>query len=253
MSDRSYATKVLTIMMTDIVGSTALWRARGGPNPDDIFGSQAEIVQDKVMAFGGRVHKSLGDGFLISFPSADAAVSAAVAIQRTWHDYNTANPDRAVEIRIGIHLGQVAESDGDLLGQAVHVAARVMAEAVGGQILTYRRGAQARRTACGLVLSQLGVVLAARVSRALAAVRGVVEGQPRRAPAALLCPRSRRWWSGTPSGPPCVRLVDAALVGRGKLAMIAGEPGVGKSRLVAEIGNEARRAGCGCLPGIAWR
>ena len=136
MSDRSYATKVLTIMMTDIVGSTALWRARGGPNPDDIFGSQAEIVQDKVMAFGGRVHKSLGDGFLISFPATDAAVSAAVAIQRTLHEYNSANPDRSVEIRIGIHLGQVAESDGDLLGQAVHVAARIMAEAASGQILT---------------------------------------------------------------------------------------------------------------------
>ena len=136
MSDRSPAAKVLTIMMTDIVGSTALRRARGDRDADDILGLQAEIVHDKVIAFGGRVRKSLGDGFLISFPSTVAAVRAAAAIQRALHEYNIANPQRAVEIRIGIHIGQVAERDGDLLGQAVHVAARVMAEAVGGQILT---------------------------------------------------------------------------------------------------------------------
>ena len=136
MSDRSPSAKVLTIMMTDIVGSAALRRARGDRDADDILGLQAEIVHDKVIAFGGSVRKSLGDGFLISFPSTVAAVSAAAAIQRALHEYNIANPQRTVEIRIGLHVGQVAERDGDLLGQAVHVAARVMAEAAGGQILT---------------------------------------------------------------------------------------------------------------------
>ena len=82
------------------------------------------------------VRKSLGDGFLISFPSTVAAVRAAAAIQRALREHNTADPQRAVEIRIGIHTGQVTERDGDLYGQAVHAAARVMAEAVGGQILT---------------------------------------------------------------------------------------------------------------------
>ena len=51
-------------------------------------------------------------------------------------EHNTADPQHAVEIRIGIHIGQVTEYDGYLQGQAVHAAARVMAEAVGGQILT---------------------------------------------------------------------------------------------------------------------
>ncbi|HVD81341.1 MAG TPA: AAA family ATPase [Propionibacteriaceae bacterium] len=249
MSDRSSAAKVLTIMMTDIVGSTALWRARGDPNPDDIFGSQAEIVHDKVITFGGRVHKSLGDGFLISFPSTDAAVSAAVAIQRTLHDYNSANPDRAVEIRIGIHLGRVAESDGDLLGQAVHVAARVMAEAASGQILTtgeVRKRAEPHRDYSFL-------------DSGLFWLRGFPE----------------RWrlyevsWSDTSAGARSItvpalltplvereaeratlrQLLDDALVGHGKLALVAGEPGVGKSRLVAEIGNEAQARGMRVLTG----
>ena len=135
MPDRSRAANALTIMMTDVVGSTELRRACGDQDADDILALQAAIVQHQVAAFGGRVRKSLGDGFLISFPSDVAAVRAAVAIQRALEEHNTADPQRAVEVRIGVHSGQVAERDGDLLGQAVHATARVMTEAVGGEIL----------------------------------------------------------------------------------------------------------------------
>ena len=123
-------------MMTDVVRSTALRRARGDRDADDILGLQAGIVNDKVREFGGWVRKSLGDGFLISFPSTVAAVRAAAAIQSALHEHNGADPQHAVEVRIGIHTGQVTERDGDLHGQAVDAAARVMAEAIGGQILT---------------------------------------------------------------------------------------------------------------------
>ena len=92
MSDRSPAAKVLTIMMTEIVGSTTLRRTRGDRDADDMLGLQAAIVRDEVAAFGGRVRKSLGDGFLISFPSTVPAVRAAAAIQRAMQEHNTANP-----------------------------------------------------------------------------------------------------------------------------------------------------------------
>ena len=135
MPDRSRAANALTIMMTDVVGSTDLRRARGDHDADDILALQASIVQHQVAAFGGRVRKSLGDGFLISFPTTVAAIHAAAAIQRALDEHNTVDPQRAVEVRIGIHFGQVTERDGDLLGQAVHATARVMTEAVGGEIL----------------------------------------------------------------------------------------------------------------------
>ena len=131
MPDRSRAANALTIMMTDVVGSTALRRTRGDRDADDMLGVQAAIVREHVTVFGGQVRKSLGDGFLISFPTAAAAVRSAAAIQDALLEHNTADPQRAVEIRIGIHTGQVSERDGDLLGQAVHVAARVMAEKFG--------------------------------------------------------------------------------------------------------------------------
>jgi class 3 adenylate cyclase/tetratricopeptide (TPR) repeat protein len=249
LSERSSAAKVLTIVMTDVVGSIELRRTRGDRAADDLLGLQAAIVRDEVAAFGGRVRKSLGDGFLISFPSSDAAVSAAVAIQRALHEYNSANPDRAVEIRIGIHFGQVAESDGDLLGQAVHVAARVMAEAVGAEILitdVVRERAEPH-------------VDWSFLDSGLFWLRGFPE----------------RWrlyevsWDDTSTGARSItvpalltplvereaeratlrQLLDDALAGHGKLALVAGEPGVGKSRLVTEIGNEAQARGTRVLTG----
>jgi class 3 adenylate cyclase/tetratricopeptide (TPR) repeat protein len=249
LSDRSGAAEVLTIMMTDIVGSSALRRARGDRDADDILGSQGEIVHDKVVAFGGRVRKSLGDGFLISFPSAAAAVRAAATIQRALHEYDIANPQRPVEIRIGIHTGQVTEHDGDLLGQSVHVAARVMAEAVGGQILTSDEVRKLAEPQVDWPFLDSGLFW----------LRGFPE----------------RWrlyevsWNDTSAGvrTPAVsalltplverdaervilrRLIDEALAGNGKLALVAGEPGVGKSRLVAEIGDEAQARGMRQLTG----
>ena len=106
MSDRSPAAKVLTIMMTDVVGSTELRRTRGDRDADDMSELQAAIVREEVAAFGGRVRKSFGDGFLISFPSTVPAVRAAAAIQRALEEQSSADPQHAVEVRIGIHTGQ---------------------------------------------------------------------------------------------------------------------------------------------------
>jgi class 3 adenylate cyclase/tetratricopeptide (TPR) repeat protein len=243
LSDRSRAAEVLTIMMTDVVGSTMLRRARGDRDADDVLGFQAAIVHGQVTAFGGRVRKSLGDGFLITFGSTVAAVRAATGIQRAVHEHNIANPPRAVEIRIGVHAGLVTEQNGDLQGQAVHAAARVMAEAVGGQILTSDEVRNLAESEVDWSFLDLGLFW----------LRGFTE----------------RWrlyevsWNDTAVGAPPTpvsalltalverdaeraslrRLVDDARTGHGRLAVVAGEPGVGKSRLVAEIGEEAQARG----------
>ena len=249
MPDRSRAANALTIMMTDVVGSTELRRARGDQDADGILALQAAIVQLQVAAFGGRVRKSLGDGFLISFPSDVAAVRAAVAIQHALDEHNTADPQRAVEVRIGVHSGQVAERDGDLLGQAVHAAARVMTEAVGGEILITDEVRKQAEPQLDYSFLDSGLFW----------LRGLPE----------LWRLYEVSWNDTSAGPqpgdvptPLTafvgrdaerarlrRLVDEALVGRGRLALVAGEAGVGKSRLVAEIGDEAQARGMQVLTG----
>jgi class 3 adenylate cyclase/tetratricopeptide (TPR) repeat protein len=250
LPDRSRAAaNALTIMMTDVVGSTELRRARGDRDADDILALQAAIVRHQVAAFGGRIRKSLGDGFLISFPSAVAAIRAAAAIQHALEEHNTADPQRPVEVRIGIHSGQVTERDGDLLGQAVHATARVMTEAVGGEILItdeIRKDAEPQLdysfVDSGLFwlrgfpelwrlyeVSWNDVSAGPRPGTQLAPLTAFVERDAERA-------RLRR-------------LVDDTLVGRGRMALVAGEAGVGKSRLVAEIGDEAQARGMRVLTG----
>jgi class 3 adenylate cyclase/tetratricopeptide (TPR) repeat protein len=250
LPDRSRAAaNALTIMMTDVVGSTELRRARGDRDADDILALQAAIVRHQVAAFGGRIRKSLGDGFLISFPSAVAAIRAAAAIQHALEEHNTADPQRPVEVRIGIHSGQVTERDGDLLGQAVHATARVMTEAVGGEILItdeIRKDAEPQLdysfVDSGLFwlrgfpelwrlyeVSWNDVSAGSRPGTQLAPLTAFVERDAERA-------RLRR-------------LVDDTLIGRGRMALVAGEAGVGKSRLVAEIGDEAQARGMRVLTG----
>jgi class 3 adenylate cyclase/tetratricopeptide (TPR) repeat protein len=243
------AVNVLTIMMTDVVGSTALRRARGDRYVDELLGLQAAIVQENVKAFGGRVRKSLSDGFLISFPSTVAAVRAASAMQRALYAHNIADPQRAVEIRVGIHAGKVTERDGDLQGQAVHAAARVMAGAAAGQILTsdevrrqaepelewsfrdsglfWLRGFPERWRLYEVAWSDNSISARPNVSPRL--ITPFVERDSERA--------SLR------------RLLGNALAGTGGLALVAGEPGVGKSRLAAEIADDARVHGMRTLTG----
>jgi class 3 adenylate cyclase/tetratricopeptide (TPR) repeat protein len=249
LSDSSRAAKELTIMMTDVVGSTALRRVRGDVGADDILALQAAIVHDQVTAFGGRVRKSLGDGFLISFPSTVAAVRAGAAIQRSLSEHNAADPQRVVEVRIGINTGRVREHDSDLSGQAVHAAARVMDEAIGGQILTSDEVRKHAEPQLDWAFVDLGLFwlrgFPERWRLYEVAWNGASAGVSPHAEQARLTPSVER----EAERASLRRLLDDALSGHGRLALVAGEAGIGKSRLVTEIGDVAQARGMRELTG----
>ena len=249
MSDRSRVATVLTIMMTDVVRSTALRRARGDRDADAILGLQAGIVNEKVTEFGGWVRKSLGDGFLISFPSTVAAVRAAAAIQTALHEHNAADPQHAVEIRIGIHTGQVTERDGDLHGQAVDAAARVMAEAIGGQILTSDQVRKHAEPQVDLSFLDSGLFWLRGFPDRWRLYEVSWNHTSAAARSSAMPSRLTPFVARDAERASLRRLVDDALVGHGGLALVLGEPGVGKSRLVAEIGDEAQARGMRVLTG----
>lgn len=97
------------------------------------------IVRERGLARGGRVVKSLGDGSLLEFLSAVEAVSCAIEIQEQIHlGLGFDVPNENVQIRIGIHVGDVVEEDGDVLGDAVNIASRVQGTAVPGGICITR-------------------------------------------------------------------------------------------------------------------
>jgi TolB-like protein/class 3 adenylate cyclase/Tfp pilus assembly protein PilF len=125
MGNHTEHRKLAAIMFTDMVGFSALAQ-RNEALALELLEEHRRIVRDVLPRHGGREVKTAGDGFLIEFPSALAAVQAAVAIQDAFHAQNQVSPpERQVRIRIGIHVGDVVVSEGDIHGDGVNIAARI--------------------------------------------------------------------------------------------------------------------------------
>jgi class 3 adenylate cyclase/tetratricopeptide (TPR) repeat protein len=125
----------LTILFTDLEGSTDLRVRVGDAVANEVIRGHDDLVRTRLEQAGAVEPKSLGDGFMAMFSSANQAIEAAVAIQIAIEEHNLSNPDRAISVRVGLNSGDVTQSEGDAHGTAVHAAARICAKAQGGQIL----------------------------------------------------------------------------------------------------------------------
>jgi len=252
----------VTFLFTDIEGSTTLWDEQ-----PDAMGPALEqhdgIIHEQIAAHDGHVVKTTGDGFHAVFADPGRAVAAAVAAQRAlaaaaW------GPTGPLAVRMGIHTGDATVRDGDYYGSATNRAARLMAIAHGGQIVVSESTAggsppavrgEIRMVDLGehrlrglatpervfqavvpdlpsafpplmsvehsweVVLAELDVPLPARLTRPTQFVGREADG------AAL-----RKAWADARGGG------DA-------LVVVTGEPGVGKTVLVADLAREAHHRG----------
>ena len=124
-----------TILFTDLEGSTDLRVRVGDATANEIINLHDELVRSRLEIAGAVETKSLGDGFMALFTSANQAIQAAISIQRAIEDHNRANPDMTLSVRMGLNSGDVTQAAGDAHGTAVHAASRVADKAQGGQIL----------------------------------------------------------------------------------------------------------------------
>jgi class 3 adenylate cyclase len=130
------APDTMTLMFSDIEGSTARAVALGDAEWFNVLGTHNRLVTEQVRVHGGRIVKNQGDGFMVAFRSARASLLCAIGMQRALASWAETNPDDAVRVRIGMHTGEVMVDDGgDLFGKHVVTAARVGAAAEGGEIL----------------------------------------------------------------------------------------------------------------------
>jgi class 3 adenylate cyclase len=129
-------TGTLTIMVSDIAGSTQMAERLGDQSWLDVLQEHNAIVRQQVSDHGGTEVKAQGDGFLVVFPSARSAVLAAIAVQREMAKYDHDHLDgHPVAVRVGLHTGEVVAVDGDVFGQNVVVASRIAGAADPGDIL----------------------------------------------------------------------------------------------------------------------
>src|SRR4051794_5706197 len=114
-------------MVVDLVGYSRLMGLDEAGTLRRLKALRREVIDPSIAAAHGRIVKTMGDGLLVEFPSPVRAVSCAVTIQRAVLTRDTdLTPDRQFRLRIGVNLGDVvAESDGDLYGDGVNVAARL--------------------------------------------------------------------------------------------------------------------------------
>ncbi|MSU36428.1 MAG: adenylate/guanylate cyclase domain-containing protein [Pedosphaera sp.] len=126
--------KLAAIMFTDMVDYNALSQ-RNEALALELLEEHRRVVRGLLSKHGGREVKTTGDGFLLEFPSALAAVLGALEIQNALHERNQVSPtERQLRIRIGIHVGDVVMKDGDIHGDGVNIAARMEPLAAAGGI-----------------------------------------------------------------------------------------------------------------------
>jgi adenylate cyclase len=126
-------------MFTDMVGYTALGQ-RNESLSLALVEEQRKQVRPILSRHNGREVKTIGDAFLVEFPNAVDAVRCAYDIQRAIREFNISLPaESRIHLRIGVHVGEVVESGGDISGDAVNVASRIESLAEDGGVCLTRQ------------------------------------------------------------------------------------------------------------------
>ncbi len=118
--------RLAAILAADVVGYSRLMQADEAGTLATLGAHRKELFEPEIDEHDGRIVKLMGDGILVEFGSVLDAVHCAVAMQQTLAERNTGTaPDRRLEFRMGINLGDVLVEDGDIYGDGVNVAARL--------------------------------------------------------------------------------------------------------------------------------
>ena len=163
--------KIAAILCADVVGYSRL----AGADEDRILARlralRSDLIDPTIAVHHGRIVKRMGDGLLIEFRSVVDAVRCAVEVQNAMVDRNAGvPPERRIEFRIGIHLGDVVEeSDGDLMGDGVNIAARLEGVAAPGAICLSEDAYRQVSARLDMAVTDLGPTQLKNIERAIRA------------------------------------------------------------------------------------
>ncbi len=249
--------ETVTILVTDLVGSTGLESRIGPGAADELRDEHFTLLRGAFEAARGREVKNTGDGLIAAFESASSAVDCAVSIQQRMERRNRSAGEQLL-IKIGISLGDATAADGDYFGMPVIEAARLCDRATGGQILVKETVAHLAAGRVGDALKAVGALELKGLPEPLATVEVSWEPAGEEAPAVPLPPRLQGvppvGFVGRASESERLRALFAeATEGKRRLVFLSGEPGIGKSRLSTHAALEARAHGALVLYGGSER
>ena len=151
--------RLAAIMFTDMVGYTALGQ-RNEALSLALLEEHRKLIRPIIIRHNGREVKTMGDAFLVEFPNALDAVRCAYDIQRAIREFNFSLAiEKRIQLRIGVHVGEVVESLGDISGDAVNVASRIEALSESGGVCLTRQVHDHIRNKFELPLRNLGTKL----------------------------------------------------------------------------------------------
>jgi class 3 adenylate cyclase/tetratricopeptide (TPR) repeat protein len=240
-----------TVLFTDLVASTQVRQALGDERADDLRRAHDRILREAITSHGGTEVKGTGDGLMVTFAAAAEAVSAAVEMQRSIFRLARRSPV-PVAIRIGISAGDVAWEHGDYFGTPVVEASRLCDVAEPGAILASEvvrllagsRGGHVFHPVGALELKGLDAPLPATEVEWAASAEGPVP-----LPSTLAAPDTVSF-VGRATEFDRLRTAWKSVGEAGaRLVVVSGEPGVGKTRLVAELARRVHDEGAVVLFG----
>ncbi len=184
--------KLAAILVSDVVGYSRLT----GADEDRILARlralRSDLIDPTIAVHHGRIVKRTGDGAIVEFRSVVDAVNLAIEVQRAMVERNAGvAPDKRIEFRIGIHLGDVVEeSDGDLMGDGVNIAARLEGICEPGAICLSEDAYRQVKGRLDLAVTDLGAMALKNIAEPMRAY-SVEVGKPATAPKPKPAPRSR--------------------------------------------------------------
>jgi class 3 adenylate cyclase len=219
--------RLAAIMFTDMVGSTSAAQTNEA-SALELLREQQALVRPIFVRNQGTEIKSIGDGFLVEFDSALRGAECAIEIQRTLWERNARPGVSPILLRVGLHLGDVEELDGDIAGDAVNIASRIEPLAESSGICVSGPVFDQVRNKIPYPCTALDHAFLKNVDTPIPVysvdLPWVVP------PAARVTP----WTDRESEVRTLERIIVDAAAGRGQVVALSGEPGIGKTRLADE-------------------
>lgn len=236
---------LVAILFTDLVGSTDAAARLGEERAEQLRQTHFSLLREAIKGHAGTEVKNLGDGLMVAFGAASDAAACAVAMQQAV-ERNNRRGDEPLAMRVGVAVGEASHEDADYFGTPVIEASRLCARAEAGQILVTEMARALAGTRSRYEFEPLGPMELKGLPEAVSVHeirwKALADAAPA-LPPRLPVDQSLAFIGRAREREVLERAWKSAEHGAIQVVLVAGEPGIGKTRLATEIALQAHHQG----------